>query len=91
MTDDWDFGNSGDWIKRTAQQTSDVLRKWHADDEERMAVMLERSVGVAVFDNAPNDLIFFACVFARLRREPLNETSKRELRLLLEDSKRWGH
>jgi hypothetical protein len=91
MIDDPSFWASRDWIKRTASETADVVRYHIAKDHEQMIVLLAHMIGRAVFDEHHDDVIFWACVFAHVRREPLNETSKRELRALLEGSRRWGH
>lgn len=79
-----------DWIKRTAQETADFLSS-QFNEHDYLKLLLGHMSATATFDDKADDLLFWACVFARLSRRGLNETARRELKSLLDESKRWGH
>mgnify|MGYP005814845035 CR=1 FL=1 len=86
-----DFLTKRDWIKRTAEETADFIAKHFGDERDFMNVVVGHMCATAAFEEKPDDLLFWSCVFARVSRRSLNETARRELALLLNDAKRWGH
>lgn len=83
MTDIDDDSNDNDWIKRTAEETARMLGEHFGDDEDRR-FLIARMAARAIFEERPDDLLFLSCVFVRLQRSGLNETSRRELQMLLD-------
>ena len=79
------------WITRTARQTSKFLVEYCGGDNERLTLLVAKFVAEAVFEQRPNDLIYWACVFWRCKRAALDEKASRELMLLREQSNAQGH
>lgn len=91
MIDARDFLKTREWIKRTAAETAEFLEQHFGSEHDYMRLLVGHMCASAAFEEKPDDLLFWSCVLARLTRRALNETSRRELRLLLDESKRWGH
>ena len=90
MIETREFLTCRDWIKHTAEETADFLSNEFAERHEYMKLLLGHMCATATFEERLDDLLFWACVFARFRHRGLNETARRELQQLLDDSKRWG-
>lgn len=90
MLEGEEFFNDTDWIKRSAEETSVLLADRFGAEKAYKLFLIGCMTSRAILEERPDDLIFWGCVFSRLRRGGLNETSRRELQLLLDESKRWG-
>jgi hypothetical protein len=78
-------------ITKTAQQTSAFLLDHFNGDNERLTLLMAKFVADAVFDQNPDDLLYWACVYSRCIGAAQDEKARRELVSLLEHTKQQGH
>lgn len=84
--------NESDWKKRSAEETVSFLNDNLGPDDcdcDRIA-LVACMMSIAVYQNRPNDALFWSVVCARRVRLPLSEKTRRELQALLDDSKDWN-
>jgi len=91
MVDEMLLIDGKQWITRSARQTSKFLIEYFGGDNERLTWLLAKFAAEAVFEQRPNDLIYWACVFWRCKGAMLDEKATRELMLLREQSNKQGH
>jgi hypothetical protein len=91
MVDEMLLIDGKQWITRTARETSKFLVEYFGGDNERLTWLLAKFVVEAVFEQRPNDLIYWACVVWHCKRATLDEKAARELMLLREQSHSQGH
>jgi hypothetical protein len=78
-------------ITKTAQQTSAFLLDHCNGDNERLTLLMAKFVADAVFEQNPDDLLYWACVYSRCKGASQNGKARRELLSLLEHTKRQAH
>jgi hypothetical protein len=78
-------------ITKTAQQTSVFLLDHFNGDNERLTLLMAKFVADAVFDQNPDDLLYWACVYSRCIGAAHDEKARRELLSLLEHTKNQGN
>jgi hypothetical protein len=91
MVDEEHLIDGKQWTTRSAQQTSKFLIEYFDGDNERLTWLLAKFVVEAVFEQRPNDLIYWARVFWLCKRAPLDQKATQELMLLREQSNSQGH
>jgi hypothetical protein len=91
MVDDGQLIDGKQWTTKTARQTSKFLIEYYGDDNDRLTWLLAKFVAEAVYEQRPNDLIYWACVFSRCKGATLDEKAARELMFLREQSNSQGH
>lgn len=91
MFDETDFMDTPERVTRTAQEASDFLRERYRGDHERMTLVVGRFMARALFENKPDEVLFWGCVHSRVRRKPLGATTKRELETLLNEQRSLVH
>ena len=91
MVDEMLLIDGKQWITRSARQTSKFLIEYFDGDNERLTWLLAKFVVEAVFEQRPNDLIYWARVFWLCKRAPLDQKATQELMLLREQSNSQGH
>lgn len=91
MIDTRDFLKTKDWIKHSAAETAEFLETHFGAEPDYLTVLIGHLGASAVFEQKPSEAIFWACVYARVTRSAVDETARREMVLLLEESKRWSH
>ena len=91
MVDEMLLIDGKQWITRTARQTSKFLIEHCGGDNERLTLLVAKFVVEAVFEQRPNDLIYWARVFWLCKRAPLDQKATQERTLLREQSNSQGH
>ena len=85
------FIEGGQCVTKTARQTSAFLIQHFNGDNERLTLLMAKFVADAVFEENPNDLLYWACVYSHCKGAAHDEKAQRELKSLLEQSKKQAH
>lgn len=81
----------GQLITKTAEETAAFLLNHCDGDNQRLTMLMAKFAADAVFDQNPDDLLYWACVYSRCKGASQEEIAQRELLSLLDHWKARGH